>query len=95
MAGEVHVGIDLAWSTGTTGLAAVDDTGRLLTSTSVQDDDETVPDPQFLMLLAHREPEHAADQEHTDHRGKKHRLATIIKPEREQQRRQHGCAGHH
>lgn len=40
MASEVHVGIDLAWSTGTTGLAAVSDSGRLLSSTSVQDDDE-------------------------------------------------------
>ena len=40
MADEVHVGIDLAWSTGTTGLAAVDHAGRLLTSTSVQDDDQ-------------------------------------------------------
>lgn len=40
MAGGLNVGIDLAWSTGTTGLAAVDDTGRLLVSTSVQDDNE-------------------------------------------------------
>ena len=40
MADEVHVGVDLAWSTGTTGLAAVDHAGRLLTSTSVQDDDQ-------------------------------------------------------
>lgn len=37
---QVHVGIDLAWSTGTTGLAVVDDSGRLLTSTSVQDDEQ-------------------------------------------------------
>ena len=37
---QVHVGIDLAWSTVTTGLAAVAGSGRLLTSTSVQDDDE-------------------------------------------------------
>ena len=36
----MRVGIDLAWSTGATGLAAVDDDGRLLTSTSVQDDDQ-------------------------------------------------------
>jgi predicted RNase H-like nuclease len=36
----VCVGIDLAWSTGTTGVAAVDPTGRLLTSTSVSDDEE-------------------------------------------------------
>lgn len=40
MAEAVHVGIDLAWSTGTTGLAAVDDAGRLLTSTSVTDDEQ-------------------------------------------------------
>ena len=40
MTQQVHVGIDLAWSTGTTGLAGVADSGRLLSSTSVQDDEQ-------------------------------------------------------
>ena len=38
--GEVFVGIDLAWSSGMTGLAVVDPTGRVLTSTSVRSDEQ-------------------------------------------------------
>lgn len=37
---EVLVGIDLAWSTGWTGVAVVDETGRLLDSGRVRTDDE-------------------------------------------------------
>lgn len=36
----LHVGLDLAWSTGVTGLAVVDDAGRLLDSGSCRTDDE-------------------------------------------------------
>ena len=36
----LHVGLDLAWSTGVTGLAVVDDAGRLLGSGSCRTDDE-------------------------------------------------------
>lgn len=35
-----YLGLDLAWSSGRTGLAVVDDTGRLLDSASVRSDDE-------------------------------------------------------
>jgi predicted RNase H-like nuclease len=38
--GEVFVGIDLAWSSGMTGLAAVDPAGRVLTSASVRTDEQ-------------------------------------------------------
>lgn len=37
---SVFLGVDLGWSTGATGLAAVDDTGRLTASTRVTTDDE-------------------------------------------------------
>ncbi len=37
---SVFLGVDLGWSTGATGLAAVDDTGRLTSSARVQTDDE-------------------------------------------------------
>ncbi len=40
MGDDVFVGIDLAWSSGWTGVAAVDDAGRLLTSGRVRTDDE-------------------------------------------------------
>lgn len=36
----LHVGLDLAWSTGVTGLAVVDDAGRLLGSGACRTDDE-------------------------------------------------------
>ncbi|TKR27089.1 DUF429 domain-containing protein [Cellulomonas hominis] len=36
----LHVGLDLAWSTGVTGLAVVDDAGHLLDSGSCRTDDE-------------------------------------------------------
>lgn len=39
MAGVCFVGIDLAWSTGWTGVAALDDSGRLVTSGRVRTDD--------------------------------------------------------
>ena len=37
---DIFVGLDLGWTTGATGLAVVDDTGRLLESSRVQTDDE-------------------------------------------------------
>ncbi|WP_147262046.1 DUF429 domain-containing protein [Blastococcus sp. TF02A-26] len=37
---SVFLGVDLGWSTGATGLAAVDDTGRLTASACVETDDE-------------------------------------------------------
>src|SRR4051812_39812593 len=37
---SVFLGVDLGWSTGATGLAAVDDTGRLTASARVKTDDE-------------------------------------------------------
>lgn len=40
MTAHLFLGIDLAWSTGWTGVAAVDEAGRLLTSGRVKSDDE-------------------------------------------------------
>lgn len=40
MAGVCFVGIDLAWSTGWTGVAALDDSGRLVASGRVRTDDD-------------------------------------------------------
>ena len=39
---SVFLGVDLGWSTGATGLAAVDDAGRLTASARVKTDDEIV-----------------------------------------------------
>ena len=42
MTGPLFVGIDLAWSTGTTGIAAVDEAGRLLTSATVVTNEQII-----------------------------------------------------